>query len=462
MYKYRILILVLWGVLSSPSFGSSAFFSRDQTMLLAKNFDWKAGHGYIFKNKKKQKKYAYGFYGTNQAQWVSLYGSVTFNQFGKEFPVGGINEAGLVVEQLYKAFSIYPNNGQPSISESEWIQFQLDNYATASEVLIHLHELTIHPIETVQFFIADQSGNAFVIEFTEGKPIIHPIEGTDQVITNAAYHECQKYYESHKNKVDKNSRGDLDRYVQIKSQLSEVSVNKAEEAFDVLRKSSENQDHYKTYWTIAYNLSEMSIAFYSSSHKNIKEICLNDLNFETDSEIEVSPINSPTFQFKPLTENINGHLIQQSLKMIPLSLDIDLLAEHLMDPSKQHIDQVYQSKHFNLVLRFKTNKPSGVVSYIFRNEKEQAKAKTIGLRPGQFIVNKKETVQVIYGMPKGEFDLACFQDPDFNGKLDNRLAVNPNSYGFLRTQKGSSGPPPLYVDTRIILNENTDITIKIK
>ena len=85
-------------------------------------------------------------------------------------------------------------------------------------------------------------------------------------------------------------------------------------------------------------------------HKTIKEICLNDLNFESDSDIEVSPINSPTFQFKPLTENINGHLIQQSLKMMQLSLDVDLLAEHLMDPSQQHIDQIYQNKHFDLVL----------------------------------------------------------------------------------------------------------------
>jgi choloylglycine hydrolase len=462
MFKYRILILVLWGISSSSSFGSSAFFSRDQNMLLAKNFDWKAGHGYIFKNKKGQKKYAYGFYGTNQAQWVSQYGSVTFNQFGKEFPIGGINEAGLVVEQLYKAYSIYPNNGQPSISESEWIQFQLDSYATASEVMTHLHELTIHPIETVQFFIADQTGNAFVLEYKEGKTIIHPIEGTDQVITNAPYNECQKYYENHKNNVDKNSRGDLDRYSQIKSQLSKGRVNKADEAFEILRNSEENQEHYKTYWTIAYNLSEMSISYYSISHKTIKEICLNDLNFESDSDIEVSPINSPTFQFKPLTENINGHLIQQSLKMMQLSLDVDLLAEHLMDPSQQHIDQIYQNKHFDLVLRFKTNKPSGVVSYIFRNEKEQAKARSIGLRPGQFIVDKKETVQVIYGMPKGEFALACFQDPDFDGKLDNRLAINPNSYGFLRTQKGNSGPPPLYVDTRITLTQSTDITIKIK
>jgi choloylglycine hydrolase len=431
-------------------------------MILAKNFDWKAGHGYLFKNKKKQKKYAYGFHGTNQAQWVSIYGSVTFNQFGKEFPIGGINEAGLVVEQLFKPFSIYPKNEGASISDSEWIQYQLDNYATSSEVLQHLNDLSIHPLETVQFFIADQSGDAIVIEFTEGKIITHPIEGTNQVITNAPYQECQRYFEYNSKNIDGNALGDVDRYVQIKSQLSEANITKEEEAFEILKKITENQEHYKTFWTIAYNLTEMSISFFSNSHKDIKEVCMSDLNFENDTQIEVGPIHTNSFQFKPLTENVNGHLIQQSLRMSQLSLDVDLFAAHMMDPSENRIDQIYQNKHFDLVLRFKTNKPSGVVSYIFRNEKEQSKAKSIGLRPGQFIVDKKETVQVIYGMPKGEFALACFQDPDFDGKLDNRLAINPNSYGFLRTQKGNSGPPPLYVDTRITLTQSTDITIKIK
>ena len=33
-------------------------------------------------------------------QWVSRFGSLTFNQFGFEFPNGGINEAGLVIEHM--------------------------------------------------------------------------------------------------------------------------------------------------------------------------------------------------------------------------------------------------------------------------------------------------------------------------------------------------------------------------
>ena len=32
--------------------------------------------------------------------WTSQYGSVTFNRFGRELPFGGMNEAGLVVEQM--------------------------------------------------------------------------------------------------------------------------------------------------------------------------------------------------------------------------------------------------------------------------------------------------------------------------------------------------------------------------
>ena len=31
-------------------------------------------------------------------EWISKYGSISFNQFGAEFPYGGINEEGLVVE----------------------------------------------------------------------------------------------------------------------------------------------------------------------------------------------------------------------------------------------------------------------------------------------------------------------------------------------------------------------------
>ena len=44
----------------------------------------------------------------NTISWVSKYGSITFNQYGKEFPTGGMNETGLVVELMWAAGSQYP------------------------------------------------------------------------------------------------------------------------------------------------------------------------------------------------------------------------------------------------------------------------------------------------------------------------------------------------------------------
>jgi hypothetical protein len=72
---------------------------RLSTILLAKNLDWPISDGYILVNKPGVKKNAF----TNQhprISWISKYGSITLNQFGKEFPLGGMNEAGLAIEEL--------------------------------------------------------------------------------------------------------------------------------------------------------------------------------------------------------------------------------------------------------------------------------------------------------------------------------------------------------------------------
>src|SRR5688572_33254112 len=48
----------------------------------------------------------------NRARWVSKYGSITFNQFGRELPNGGMNDAGLVVADLWRDGTIYPEVDQ--------------------------------------------------------------------------------------------------------------------------------------------------------------------------------------------------------------------------------------------------------------------------------------------------------------------------------------------------------------
>lgn len=74
--------------------------------------------------------------GEEPACWTSKYASVTFNQFGQEKPFGGMNEAGLVVEQMMLGETEYPApDGRPVIELLQWIQYQLDCCRSTAEVI---------------------------------------------------------------------------------------------------------------------------------------------------------------------------------------------------------------------------------------------------------------------------------------------------------------------------------------
>src|SRR5690349_18507396 len=70
-------------------------------VFFGRNYDWNIGDGLIFVNKRGLAKTASGSESPNPARWISRYGSVTFNQYGRENPTGGMNEPGLVVEELW-------------------------------------------------------------------------------------------------------------------------------------------------------------------------------------------------------------------------------------------------------------------------------------------------------------------------------------------------------------------------
>ena len=63
-------------------------------------------------------------------KWVSKFGSITFNQMGREVPFGGINESGLVVEHMALDEVVFPSKDNRYVIRAfQWIQFQLDNYS---------------------------------------------------------------------------------------------------------------------------------------------------------------------------------------------------------------------------------------------------------------------------------------------------------------------------------------------
>jgi len=101
MKKYLWTLLFLTTIVQWVYPCSSFVLKNGKTILLGKNFDWTFDQGYIIKNIRNTTKVAYYTHNGAPASWTSKYGSITFNQNGKEMPYGGMNEKGLVVEMLW-------------------------------------------------------------------------------------------------------------------------------------------------------------------------------------------------------------------------------------------------------------------------------------------------------------------------------------------------------------------------
>lgn len=119
--------------------------------------------------------------------WVSLYGSVTFTCWGRDFIESGMNEAGLVVDQA-SLWAVYPpEDERPGVSCAQWMQYQLDNFATVDEVIAHLEDLRLDG-EGWHFLVADATGARAIIEHTGGAPDVYTGSGAPYcAITNAPY-----------------------------------------------------------------------------------------------------------------------------------------------------------------------------------------------------------------------------------------------------------------------------------
>lgn len=128
--------------------------------------------------------------------WKSKYGSVVTTIY-EGAAADGMNERGLVANLLYLAESQYEparaDDKRPTLSNAAWVQYVLDNYATAAEAVegLRKEEFRLVPIQaptgepgTVHLSISDASGDSAIFEYIDGKLRIH--HGKQyQVMTNS-------------------------------------------------------------------------------------------------------------------------------------------------------------------------------------------------------------------------------------------------------------------------------------
>jgi choloylglycine hydrolase len=121
--------------------------------------------------------------------WVSRYGSVTYNVFGREFPDGGMNEAGLYVGEMTLAGTVWPKEPRlPRMYHHQWIQYLLDNFKTVDEATASLSKALPEGHCQWHFFLADRGGSAAVVEFLKGKPVVYAGEALPyKILCNDLY-----------------------------------------------------------------------------------------------------------------------------------------------------------------------------------------------------------------------------------------------------------------------------------
>ena len=295
-------------------------------VLFGKNYDWMIGDGLVFVNKRGISKTAIAENAPNPAKWVSKYGSVTFNQYGRENPSGGMNEAGLVIELMWLDDTQYPKqDARPTVGTLEWIQYQLDTAATVEEVIRNAENVRIASEVKLHYLVNDQAGNSATVEFIDGKLIAHAGERLAvSALANDTYEKSLNYS---KNKTaDKaRSQNSLDRFTRAAAKSKEFAQKPKTEteavayAFDILADVA--QKDY-TQWSIVYDQRRGKIHFRSLQSPAVKTIDAKRFDYACGTAMKIFDINTKaegdvTAKFADYTQKANRDLIERSFTGTP-------------------------------------------------------------------------------------------------------------------------------------------------
>ncbi|MFN3349389.1 linear amide C-N hydrolase [Pseudorhodoplanes sp.] len=116
----------------------------------------------------------------NAAKWTSKFGSLVTSVYGIG-AVDGVNERGLGIHLLYlTATDFGPRDAsKPGIHAGLWGQYLLDNAESVAEALKLLDGIQIVMAEargrkaTVHLAMEDASGDSAIVEYIDGKPVVH-------------------------------------------------------------------------------------------------------------------------------------------------------------------------------------------------------------------------------------------------------------------------------------------------
>jgi penicillin V acylase-like amidase (Ntn superfamily) len=294
MIKRQFAALVGFGLavlIASPVLScTTVCLLEKEKAFVAYNYDFHSPDGLLLVNKRGTKRVS--VVRSQGAIWTSNYGSVTFNQFGRDNPMTGINEKGLVVAQMWLDETRYPPaDARPAIGILEWIQYNLDRHASVAEVVAQSEAVRPTSRYPIHYLVADPTGDSATLEFLDEKLVIHrgatmPV----RALANSTYADSIAAFEKARgNGVMPATVSSIDRFVRAAMLAGQGSVEPIARGFEIL--ASVAQPDF-TRWSVVYDLRAREVHFRTDGNQAIRRLALAGLDFSCGAPVKMLDIAS--------------------------------------------------------------------------------------------------------------------------------------------------------------------------
>jgi penicillin V acylase-like amidase (Ntn superfamily) len=327
MFRIALMFCIMATLGSAQAAQACTTFQlqRDGEVYFGRNYDWMISDALVIINKRGVKKPGMP-HPKDQglpAEWISKYGSLTFNQYGRETPTGGMNEAGLVVECMYLPGTQMPDpDGRPYLAmPGLWRQYILDNFATVDEALAGIKGVRMCSLpgpSGPHHLISDAGGGCAVVEFLDGKMVVY--EGADlpyRALSNTSYAECLGTTGQNPFRVES-----LVRFKIAAKMATEygpaTKMEPIDYAFTVLGEVA----FFNNQWQIVYDQTNRAAYFRTRGNPKLRWVDLSKMDFSCRVPVMILDINADlkgdvTENFTPYNLAANRDLVVGSYGKTP-------------------------------------------------------------------------------------------------------------------------------------------------
>lgn len=327
--KPSLLLLVLWLAAAYVNTGwacSTFVLQSGDRRVFGRNYDWYLDDALVVVNKRGCRKRGLARPGEKgvTAAWTATYGSITFNQYGRELPAGGINEAGLVVESMALSDTRYPEpDDRPYLgSASRWRQYLLDTCSTVAQVIASDGDIRISNTAMgpgIHVLVLDRIGDCAAIEFLNGRMKVYSgKELPVKVLTNDTYaRSLQCLHNNRPPLLD--SWNSINRFIAAAKRNQNCQAKTADElvtfAFGTLAAVASG----RTQWRIIYDNIDLRVYFRTRANHKKRHLDVGEFDFSPKTPVKILDLNADlsgdvTDQFTDYTYSANRDLIGRSFR----------------------------------------------------------------------------------------------------------------------------------------------------